>query len=202
MNELTKLQIDALQEVGNIGAAHAAIALSQIVGHTIGVSVTRLEMLSLEEAPQAIGGKEKKVVVVYLRLLGDMQGGILLALSFKDALLFIDKIKGQVIGFAQVLTELEEFALKESGSILAVSYVAAISQFTKLSLLTSVPKVATGKAEAVLAEIFGELTKRAKIAFCIETAFIETSNDIKGYFLLVPEAEGVELMFKALGIGG
>ena len=38
--KLSTVQADAMQELGNIGAAHAATTLSQMVGSTIEMNVT------------------------------------------------------------------------------------------------------------------------------------------------------------------
>jgi chemotaxis protein CheC len=48
---LSAQQLDALREVANIGAGHAATALSQITGERIMISVPELSIAPLDEIP-------------------------------------------------------------------------------------------------------------------------------------------------------
>ena len=45
---LTDVQRDALQEVANIGASHAATALSQMVNRDIRIGIPSVEVISLD----------------------------------------------------------------------------------------------------------------------------------------------------------
>src|SRR5438552_3299125 len=66
VRDLKALQIDALREVANIGAGHAATALSQM---TIG---------RLEEVPDLLGSAQDVVAAVLMHMLGDLTGRTLL----------------------------------------------------------------------------------------------------------------------------
>ncbi|MGH9260627.1 MAG: chemotaxis protein CheC, partial [Acidimicrobiales bacterium] len=58
VRDLKALQIDALREVANIGAGHAATALSQMTNHRVMISVPRINIARLEEVPDLIGGAQ------------------------------------------------------------------------------------------------------------------------------------------------
>src|SRR5437879_2528484 len=49
VRDLKALQLDALKEVANIGAGHAATALSQLTNRRIMISVPELNIARLEE---------------------------------------------------------------------------------------------------------------------------------------------------------
>ena len=51
LRSLKPNQLDALREVANIGAGHAATALSQMIGETIMISVPMINIARLEEVP-------------------------------------------------------------------------------------------------------------------------------------------------------
>src|SRR2546429_5158361 len=51
VRDLKELQIDALREVANIGAGHAATALSQLTNRRIMISVPQINIVRLEEVP-------------------------------------------------------------------------------------------------------------------------------------------------------
>lgn len=191
--KLTTMQIDAIQEMANIGAGHAASALSQIVGKPIMISVSKLEILPLSEVYKTIGKAEDEIVAVHLKLLGNVLGGIALILTIADAVKLSNIMGG-------AYDETDKSSIKEAGSILSASYLSAIGKFVKLSLIPSIPKIENGKAKEILSAVFSEIIKRADVAFCIETAFIESSINLKGFFLLIPEVESLEIILNNLGV--
>ena len=58
-------EIDALKEVANIGAGHAATALSQLTKRRIMIDVPNVQICTLEEAASVVGNGG--VVAYYLR---------------------------------------------------------------------------------------------------------------------------------------
>jgi len=199
-NKLSSMQLDALKEVGNIGAAHAATALSQIIQKTILINVSRIEIMPVSDISKVVGGPTVESVVARMYIFGNIKGGILLALTKKDALFFADLLKGTGHGTTAFLNEVDQSALKEAGSILAASYLKAIGDFLKLSLIPSVPVLMFGEIKEISDKVLSELTKRSEIAFCIETEFLESGSSVNGHFLLIPEIGSLEVILKALGV--
>src|SRR5207249_10739888 len=78
VRDLKELQIDALREVANIGAGHAATALSQMTNRRIMISVPRINIARLEEVPELLGNPQDVVAAVLMHMLGDLTGRTLL----------------------------------------------------------------------------------------------------------------------------
>src|SRR5438445_13644370 len=74
VRDLKELQIDALREVANIGAGHAATALSQLTNRRIMISVPQINIARLEEVPDLLGHAQEVVAAVLLHMLGDLTG--------------------------------------------------------------------------------------------------------------------------------
>lgn len=53
--KLSTVQADAMQELGNIGAAHAATTLSQMLGSTVQMSVPGIKAVDLSELGNYMG---------------------------------------------------------------------------------------------------------------------------------------------------
>jgi len=88
MNDLKTLkpvQVDALREVANIGAGHAATALSQMTGSTIMISVPTITIAKLEDVPPQISGPEEPVAAVLMNMMGDLTGRTLLVFPKQTA---------------------------------------------------------------------------------------------------------------------
>src|SRR6476646_1571454 len=82
---LKVLQIDALREVANIGAGHAATALSQMVGQTIMITVPTINVARLEEIPPQVAAPDEPVAAVLMHMLGDLTGRTLLVFPRRTA---------------------------------------------------------------------------------------------------------------------
>ena len=78
IRSLQPMQLDALREVANIGAGHAATALSQMTGQTIMISVPEINIAPLEDVPPQLSDPEEPVAAVLMHMLGDLAGHTLL----------------------------------------------------------------------------------------------------------------------------
>src|SRR5437879_13571667 len=78
VRDLKELQIDALREVANIGAGHAATALSQLTDRRIMISVPQINIARLEEMPDLLGDSQEVVAAVLKPMRGDLPGRTLL----------------------------------------------------------------------------------------------------------------------------
>jgi chemotaxis protein CheC len=200
IEDLSSLQLSALQEAGNIGSGNAAIALSQLIGAKIKVAVTKVEILEFEKVSEALREDAIPIAGIYLRILGDAQGAILLVFKRGGALTLADVLLKQDIGTTKILMDLEQSALKEAGSILSCSYLNALSDMMRLTLIPSVPRMAFDKVDIVLQAVFGRYLKDVDLIVGIETEFIEASTHIKGIFLFMPDASSIDIFLKRLGV--
>ena len=82
---LTEVQRDALREVANIGAGHAATALSLMTGTRIMISVPTITLSPLEELAPLIASGEEQVALVPMEMSGGMHGHTILAFPLGTA---------------------------------------------------------------------------------------------------------------------
>ena len=71
---LSNLERDALREVANIGAGHAATALSQMTGRRIMISVPEVSVRRLEEVALLVGPPDTVIAGVLMHVMGDLTG--------------------------------------------------------------------------------------------------------------------------------
>ena len=200
IRNLKALQLDALREVANIGAGHAATALSQMTGHTIMISVPKLTITPLDEVPNQISDREEPVAAVLMKMVGDLTGLTLLVFPQPTAL----KVAGLMMKRDDLveLTELPQSALKEAGNILSAAYLNALSEFMGMILLPSPPSLAIDMSDAVLSSTYVEIAKGAEYVFCIESEFYLTELDqrLRGFFLLLPDAQSLTSILRAIRV--
>ena len=201
--KLNEMQLDALREVGNIGAGNAATALSKVVGKRVKMEVPLVKILPLKDVPDWLGGPEKEVLGVYLTMSGAANGHILFVMTIEDALKIMNILLGDLTPSREQVLDMDEIArsaMEEIGIILSSSYLSALADFTGLRLNHSVPALAIDMAGAIVDVILIEISKRGDYALLIETEFVEEENKIKGYFMLIPDTGSLEIILQAIGV--
>ncbi len=198
---LNHFQIDALKEIGNIGAGNAATALSKLINDRVEMSVPRVRILPFAKVAEILGGEEVFVAGIYLRISGSAPGGILFLLPFADARYLVKiLLKNQTGEVLHPLSELECSALMEAGNILTGSFLNALAMFTSLSYLPSVPALCVDMAGALLGTVFHDLGKVDDYALFIETEFRYQTNHVAGYLFFLPEADSFNRILSKLGV--
>ena len=83
-NSITDMHLDVLKEIGNIGAAHAATSLSQLLDRKIDMYVPNVELVSFDEMFDLAGGAETIVAGIFLRIEGDFSGSMFFVLPLES----------------------------------------------------------------------------------------------------------------------
>jgi len=195
-------QLDALREVANIGAGHAATALSQMTGGTIMISVPTINIARLEDVPPQISGPEEPVAAVLMNMLGDLTGRTLLVFPHPTAVRLSEIMLSRPRGGEFELSELEQSAIKEAGNILSGAYLNALSEFMGLMLLPSPPSLAVDMSSAVLTTAYLQFGTDRDYVFCVETEFFmhELKERLRGFFLLLPDDASLHAILRAVRV--
>jgi chemotaxis protein CheC len=199
---MTEMQKSALQEAGNIGSGHAAIALSQLMNRRIKVVIPTVEIFLLKDLPSIIDGKGIPFVLISLSVLGQAKGVLIFTLEEGMALKLCDIVMGLDKDETKALGELELSALKEIGSILVASYLNAISEMTNMSLLVSVPACDVGEVTLIDKILTAKniATKDTEEILCIKTEFVEAATRIEGYLVFAPAEDAIRKIISSLGV--
>lgn len=197
---LTPEQLDAMREVANIGAGHAATALSQMVGQRIMISVPRVNVSPLEEVPNQIRESEEPVAAVLMRMMGDLTGMTLLVFPQASALQIASLMMRRP---ATTLGVMEQSAIKETGNILGSAYMNALAEFMGMIVMPSPPSLTVDLSDAVLSSTYVEVSQTGTYVFCVESEFIlqESGTRVRGLFLLLPDGPSLLSILRAIRVG-
>ena len=200
VRDLKESQLDAIREVANIGAGHAATALSGMTNKTIMITVPRVYVRPLEEACDLVGPPETVVAAVLMHMMGDLTGRAMVVFPRRAAHNLCDFLFRRPIGTTVELGPMEQSGLKEAGNILASAYLNALSDFMGMMLVPSVPSLVIDLSGAVLTTAQLNFGHDRDYAFCVETAFkVEGSPDpLEGHFLLLPDISSLRAIFDAI----
>ena len=200
VKDLSNMEIDVLKEIGNIGAGNAATALARMLNKRIDMEVPKVKILEINEVSDILGGAEISVVGVLLRVSGDLNGYIMFVLGIKEAHSLVNILMGKSSDDESDFDEIELSALKETGNILASSYVGALSALTNLNLKPTVPDIAIDMAGAVISVPAIEFGMVGDTVLYIETEFSDGSKKVAGEVFLVPDAKSYQALLEALGV--
>lgn len=198
--DLSPVQLDALREIGNIGAGNSATALSQVLNKKIDMNVPRVSLVPIEDVPDLVGGPDAIIVAVFLRVYGKAPGNILFLMPKQNALLMVDDLMGRPHGTTKVIDDMDASALKEVGNILTGSYLNAFFHFTNIAMLPSIPALAVDMAGAILNIVLVQLGQMGDHAMVIETKFLADDDSVNGHFFLVPDPGSLGTLVKAVGV--
>ena len=199
LRSLSPAQLDALREVANIGAGHAATALSLMTNERIMISVPHLTIAPLGDIPNQVAGPEEPVAAVLMRMEGDLSGLTLLVLPQPIAL----KVAGLMLRRpVSVIGPIEESAIKEAGNILAAAYLNALADFMKMTLLPSPPSLSVDMSDAVLNSIYLESAQGTDYVFCVESEFYlqDRAERLRGFFLMLPDSASLHAILRAIRV--
>jgi len=195
-SELNAMQLDVLQEVGNIGAGNAATALSELLNEKVDMTVPSVNIIPFDDIFSKIG-VEEVVIGVIVRVLGDIPGNILFTLEKEVALKIISSLMGEQ---QEQITEIGSSALCEIGNIISASFMNAIAKLTNLVLLPSVPAVAVDMMGAILSTTFIESGQFDEYVLDLETQFLQENQKISGHFYYIPMPGSLEKILNSLGV--
>jgi len=200
IRDLKALQLDALREVENIGAGHAATALSQMTNRRIMISVPKITVSRLEDVAGILGKPDEVVAGVLLHMLGDLTGRTLLVFPETAARRLCDLLLARPIGKTTEFGMLEQSSLKEAGNILCGAYMNALSSFMGMMLLPSVPSLVIDLSAAVLTSTYLNFGHDRDYVFCVETQFqFRAENEsLAGHFLLMPDTASLRAILQAV----
>jgi chemotaxis protein CheC len=166
LRSLSPNQLDALREVANIGAGHAATAFSQMIGQTIMISVPTINVSLLEEVPLQLAGPEEPVAAVLMQMMGDLTGRTLLVFPRRTAARLASMLLRRPSD-AETFSDMEQSAIKEVGNILSSAYMNALSEFMGMMLIPSPPSLAVDMSTAVLTSAYLQFGSDKDVVFCV-----------------------------------
>ncbi|HEX8392818.1 MAG TPA: chemotaxis protein CheC [Longimicrobium sp.] len=187
---VTPKQMDAIREVVNIGAGHAATNLSALTGLTVMISVPRIQWAGLGAALPGTGD----LVVITVPISGVSEAGgehASLILATETALRMVALMLRRDPSRHVSVGELERSALQEMGNIVCAAYVGVLGTFLNKGVMIGTPVMEVGPRE--------ELAPRQAQGLVIETDFTFLDTTFEGVFVLSHSDVSFTSLLSALG---
>jgi chemotaxis protein CheC len=196
--KLSDLQKDALKEVGNIGAGHAATALSQLLNTTVKLSEPSIDVIKFRDLSTRVGYENRIVAALHMYVRGEAPGQMVVLFDRENALEFVNVFIKRIIGDIQIFDSIVDSTLKELGNIIAGSYLTALISLTGINLLPSVPTLSYGTIQAAFRTLMSILPDQD--VFLIESSFLDKGQVVSGQFILIPETGSLQPLLSVFGV--
>ncbi|NJP36330.1 chemotaxis protein CheC [Alkalicoccus luteus] len=194
--EIGPVELDFLKEAGNIGAGHAATALSKLTGRRMDMSVPSASLIPFEDI--LLDEEEEAASAVVFKLSGALTGWMIFMLPAAHA----DRLALQMTGGTHPASvSLMQSAFAEAGNIVCGAYVSAVSDLTGKALSLSPPQQAADMKSALIAEALSAVAPEADAALMIDACLTgdSLSSGMQGSLLIVPEPGSLQQLFPFAG---
>jgi len=198
--DLSGLQLDALKEIGNIGAGNAATALATMTQARIDMSVPQVGILPFHMVPELVGGADMPVVGIYFQVTGSANANIMFILSVEKAVFLAELLMGLPPSYGKTLGDMEMSAVAEAGNIISATYLNALAMFTQMTFIPSVPAVGVDMAGALLDGVLAQYGEVGDYVLVLENKFKKEELDVIGHLFLLPEPGALDQILTALGV--
>ena len=195
---LSDLQKDALKEVGNIGAGHAATSLSQLLNTTIALSEPSIDVIKFRDLSTRVGYENRVVAALHMYIRGEAPGQMIVLFDREHALDYVNSFIARIIGDIRIFDSIVDTTLKELGNIMAGAYLTALSSLTAVHLVPSTPTLSYGTVHAAFRSLLSILPDAE--VFLIESSFLDKERGVSGRFILIPETGSLHALLAAFGV--
>lgn len=179
--------MDAMQELGNIGAAHAATTLSQMLSSSVEMSVPKIKVVDISQMADHIG--EESAALVVFELQGEIAHGgyILFYISRKSAVHLTNSMLG-LTDPDRPLNEMDESALLEVGNIMASAFLDATAELLGFVMLPSPPVLTIDMAHAAVQSLIAQMQNEVDEVVLFSTELMCAEHKIDSDIIMMPES--------------
>jgi len=199
-DDLGAVELDVMKEIGSIGTASAATALSGILNKEIRMTIPEVFILGYDASIKKIGDPEEIVAAVLVNMSGDMKGCMLFIIKKPLIDEFTTSLLSKKLDDLSELGDMEISALNEIGNIMISSYINAMSGLIGVSIDLSVPAIAVNMLGGILSVPIAEFGYTTDKLMMISGHFVINDQQYESNILMLPEIESLNFLLRKLGV--
>ncbi|MHA2250771.1 MAG: chemotaxis protein CheC [Candidatus Kariarchaeaceae archaeon] len=186
----TDFEIEAFQELSNIGVGHAATALSQLLHRRVDMSIPLVELVHMNDLGQRIAGSLETIVTGILVDTIDESNRMLNFLMIFDKKSTQNILKvlksGDPADNLKDLDEISRSIICETGNILLLHTISAINSFTESKWFPKPPQLSIDMVGSMIEEIIGRDYNIKNKFLLVECDVFTDEEKLKGIIILLP----------------
>ena len=180
---------DKLREIVNVGASHAATALSDLTGKSVDISTPSVHVVDSTEGAKLLGGPDAVLAGVMAEFMGKAPC-ILLNV-------FPENIAKKILNLVKKKHGPDRATLAEVGRELCLAYCQSLKNFLQMDSVVSSPIPMTKEVDLMLEFIQNDVGEESK--FILLLVEFSVGNDVQnGQFCFVFDTQSSERILKLL----
>lgn len=195
LGNLSEMELDVLNELGNMGVGHAATSLSQLFDKEVDIAVPNIKVVEIKNINGELISDVVAGVIISLDSLEDDKSGYLYTMLPEKS---SRKIAASLLGMEEVDEEMYASTIMEIGNILASSFCDALAEFMDITLLPSPPSFAVDIPTSIIDSVVSQMAKSSEHIIIFGTS-LQTDSDIEVYLTLLPEQGLLEHIVRIVG---
>ena len=198
---LNNEHLDVFKEIASMGTAHAATALSDMIGKKVSVSTMSVSWVDFQNVTDFIGGPENVIAGILISLSGSVNGQVMHLIDLESVKTIVGiMLDDDNIADPMEFGEMEFSALKELGNIMISSYINSLAELMGRIINPSVPYLTIDMANAIMSIPVAEFGRLSDSVLAIESKLSVDNVTFSGCFSFVPNLESFQLILNALGV--
>lgn len=198
--DIDELQVDALKELGNVGASWASTALSKFAQKDMLIDVTQCHTAPLGKMPRWFERPGETVAIITIDINGADKDHILMLFPRNITTWLSDLLFGRAHDPARGIVDDDRDALVEMGDMCIREYLNPISRFLGTDMMPTPPTVQVDLVGQEQSFPDWVLKTHADHNVWIETNFVDPAKSFQGTIIFMPEKDTQELTFKKFGV--
>jgi chemotaxis protein CheC len=210
INSINTMHLDAIREIGNIGAGNAATALSSLLGCPVDIDVPKAELVSIYELDSYYDDPDSSYTAVFASSDNENAFNFMLLLK-EDAVsklvgLLVSKQFGMEMDAAAMPPEMLDSALGEIGNILLGSFLNSLNSLLGVTSGITMPSVTHDMLASVLSIVsamfgqYGDVALVTKSNLNVMPEGQSAAEPLDANILLACEPDALETLLRTLGV--
>ncbi len=197
MMKFSPIQLDALEELANIGSAHSATTLSLMLKCHVNMNVPEIVITDIANLGQLLTDEITTLVVFELQ--GDIPHGGFLVLHFPgDSALRTANILIGSGDIARPYGEMDQSAILEVGNIMISSFLSATSDLLGIIMLPSPPVLVTDMTHAVIESLIAGMSTEINEMVVFRINLSSDEHEIAANIMIFLEVDTLRMVAEML----
>ena len=192
--ELDPFQKDALAEFGNIGAAHAATSLSEMLMSPIEMTVPEVRAIDIADLHNHISNEISAIVVFQIQ--GEVaDGGYVVVSMPKETVIYLTNKMLGTTDIDREINEMDQSAAIEIGNIMISAFLDATAELLGIVMLPSPPALAIDMAHAAFESIIAQVASDVNDVLIFNTELTSEVPPVYGGIYMLPNTALTQQLF-------
>lgn len=195
LGNLSEMELDVLNELGNIGVGHAATSLSLLFDREVDIAVPKIKVVEIKNIHGELINDIVAGVIISLESFEENESGYLFTMLPENT---SKQIASNLLGLEELDDEMYASTIMEIGNILASSFCDALAEFMDITLLPSPPSFAVDTPTSIIDSVVSQMAKSGDHMIIFGTS-LRTDSNMEIYLTLLPEQGLLEYIIKIAG---